>query len=762
MKPENSGFPGRVAVAVLVAAAFGVALYFRIYFPYDRVFGGEEIRFTGSDVYYHMRLVDSLVHHFPHLIYFDPYTHFPYGMTVGWFPFFYLLLAGIIWVVGLGAPSPHLVDVIGVYFPAVLGALLTIPVFFLGRARFNRWVGVIAAGLVAIFGGDPMGRSILGFTDHDVAGVLFSAVFMLFLFMALKTARERGLSYRHLLERDWAVARRPLVYSLLAGLFLGTYLLTWTGGLLFVFIVFTYMVAQFSIDQWRQRSTEYLSLVLAVPFVIALVMLSPISPERLYPVSLVLALLAPPALNGVSYLYRRRGLKPVYYPLTLAGLGLVLAGLFWVVTPALVKAVLTLLTMLVPNTTSIITEAQSILFPSNRFSLLAIWGNFTTGFFLSLVALGMLIRSAVKAGHPENNLLVVWSLVILVATLGERRFAVYFAVNVALLTGYVSWRILELSGFRETVTRVVSAGASRGKTRAGRRQEAGGLTKSRPINLGLGVIAIALFVFAPNIGPAVATASQARFAPSDAWVHSLIWLKDNTPDPFGDPDYYYQLYPPLPPGTQYQYPPSAYGVMAWWDYGHWITRISHRLPNATPAIWGSAGPCFIAQDEASADKIMDDLGMRYVIADDVTAVDKFPSVISVAGRSRSEFFDTFQFPQGEVGTVFFPEYYRSLIVRLYNFNGEAVTPKQTVVIAYQDAQPYPRVTGIQVFTTYQEAADYISGHPDGRYRIVSDDPFVSPVPLAALGHYRLVHSSAETVATSNGAVPEIKIFEYVK
>jgi len=70
-------------------------------------------------------------------------------------------------------------------------------------------------------------------------------------------------------------------------------------------------------------------------------------------------------------------------------------------------------------------------------------------------------------------------------------------------------------------------------------------------------------------------------------MSSLTWLRENTQDPFGNPNFYYELREPLPPGESYDYPESAYGVMAWWDYGYWISRIAHRLPNANPIRKGS-------------------------------------------------------------------------------------------------------------------------------------------------------------------------------
>ncbi len=142
----RSKLSAKFIIAILIALFLGIALYLRIYLPYDQVFSGEWIKFTGIDAYYQMYLVDNLAHNFPHLTGFDPYFIYPGGQGVGSIRFFNWLLAAIIWVIGLGSPTQHTVDVVGVYFPAILGALMVIPVYFIGKELFNRWDGVVAAG----------------------------------------------------------------------------------------------------------------------------------------------------------------------------------------------------------------------------------------------------------------------------------------------------------------------------------------------------------------------------------------------------------------------------------------------------------------------------------------------------------------------------------------------------------------------------------------------------------------------------------------
>ena len=72
------------------------------------------------------------------------------------------------------------------------------------------------------------------------------------------------------------------------------------------------------------------------------------------------------------------------------------------------------------------------------------------------------------------------------------------------------------------------------------------------------------------------------------------------------------------------------------------------------------------------------------------------------------------------------------------------------------------ITDVQVFATYQEATAYMSAQESGNYRIVSDNPFVSPVPLSKIENFRLVHSSDDQTPNVGTELPSVKIFEYVE
>ena len=769
-KPKRSEI---ISIGILLALFFATALFSRVYFPYDQVFGGDLIKYTGVDAYYHMRVIDNHVHNFPHVTGINAYFIYPTAISETSLSFFHWFLSSIIWLVGLGSPTEHIVDIIGVYFPAVLGALTVIPLYFIGKELMNRWGGIIAAGLIAVLPGEFIGRSILGFTDHHIAETLFTALAMLFLVLAIKTARQRELTYNHLKRQHWATIRKPIIYSLIAGIFLGIYLLTWTGALLFVFIISVYTIIQSIIDHIRHQSTDYLCIVTFMVTFISLIVFVPTLPSKLHLAALIIAVLIPLALGGFSWLLNARNIRPAYYPLALVVSGLAAIGIFYLVNPSLISSIFGTMGSLFPRGASLTTiEMQPLLFPNNQFTLTLAWGNFTTGFYISIICIGVLIYEVVKHNDAGKNLLLVWSLVILTITLFlQRRFAYYFAVNVALLTGYLTWWVLSKTFFKEPMVKPRQRPVRRSQQKTGLLKN-GFPVKVNHVITGIVLVIVFVIVFLWNIQPAIDTASAAQFAPSDAWVSSLSWLRENTPDPMGNPDAYYGRQE-LTPGENYEYPESVYGVLAWWDYGYWITRIGHRIPNANPSQNVQANTnvanFFTSQDEISASEIADELGSSYIIADYETATSKFYAVSTWAGKEAIEFWDYYWVLSGDRWSqmpLFHQEYYQSQISRLYNFDGQAVIPESVIVISYREQTDqqgiyFKAVTSWEEFDSYEEAETYISEQETDDYHIVGTNPFVSPVPLEALEHYKLIYSSESAATVSaNTTVPLIKIFEY--
>ena len=777
-----------IIVGVILAALCGVSLYLRIALPYHDIFvNNQTVWFRETDAYYYMRHIETVFHNFPHFNTFDPYQLFPGGSDGLVRPFFAWLVAAVIFVVKGAASSLHNMEVVAAYMPAILGTLTLIPVYFIGKELFNRWVGVISAAIVMFLPSEFMHRSLLGFSDHHIAEALFSTVSILFLIMAIKRAREREITFGHILARDWSTVRKPLIYTLLAGIFLGVYLLTWVGGLLFMFVIFAYLVIQFIVDHLRRRSTDYLCIIGTPVFLIAFLMLVPIlgqaGLDNIYRVSMAIAIALPIVLGIISRLMSGRALKPLYYPLALVGVAVIGLVALRVGNPSLFQYMRSLFGVFTPSgATLTIMEVSPLLFPDGNFSLAMAWSNFRFSFFIAFVSMGMLIYGTVKDKSADKILLLVWSVLILMAVLGQRRFGYYYTINAALLTGYFTWKMLDLAGLGKLMSKSLSKSVSKSREvvkavkkfkkkekRSREQAKTGGFMQPRGVWATVIVVGIVLFlvVFLPSISPAKALAGSGNFVMDEGWYNSLLWLKDsnNSPEPFGDPDFYYDLYPPR---DEFEYPESAYGVMSWWDYGHFIMQIAHRIPNANPGQAGAvkAGEFFTALNESSGNEVADEEGTKYVVIDFMMATSKFYAMAQWANKTEDDFFGVYYIPFQEGGQwamLYYPAYYQSTVARLYNFDGKNATPTQPVVISYEEktgstGQKYKEVASGQPFDTYEEAQAYVANQTSGNYRIVGVDPFTSIVPLEELGSYERVYP-AEPAITINQTT--VKIFRYL-
>ncbi len=802
----------RTKYGLALAAIFGIAMFLRVYFPYDNVFAGGWVNFQETDCWYQMRQLEIVARNFPHRMLFDPYNFYPGGAPISSPPFFYLFLGFFSWLFGAGSPTLKVIETVGAYLPAILGALVTVPVYFIGKELFNRQAGLLAAALIAILPGQFLWRSMLGFPDYHIAESLFSATAMMFLIMAVKSSEQKGISFESLRQRDWGTLRRPLLYALLAGIALGVYLLTWSGGGLFIFIIFVFAVIQFVMDHLRGKSSNYLCIVGAFSFFIALLMLLPswgkYSMWNLQSVSLLIGLIVFLALGVLSSLMAGRNIGKIWYPLALVVLGGIGAVLFYFADHSLFSSIWDKLHVFTPSSSMrTVAEVQSIWPWADNQGLSewyeTLWDQFTISFYLAFISLIILAYFVIRKGDADKTLLFVWSLVILVATFSQNRFAYYFAVNVALLAAYLSWRVLQFAGLREARDGVEVAEDIRdkrseresAKTKQVRtsRQRKGKAKKreqrvlttrhlsGRSVYVSLTLIVVFFLAFYFNIGEAIDRVKGNTGVNGD-WHESLVWMRENTPDPFNNPDSYYEIAQKPSAGEAYQYPDSAYGVMSWWDYGYWITYIAHRIPNANPSQSGAvnAGLFFTAQDEASGSQVLDRLGSKYIVIDSDMAVQslkyggKFYAMVTWAGKDLSQFFDDFIVQSTSTGTqvvrYYYPEYYQSMCSRLYFYAGEEWVPQQVLAISWTvrqftgtDGSTFTAklVSDQQYFSTYESAKSFVDAHQD--YRIVGTSELGSPVPLEKLEHYKLIHQSPTMVATQpggNGTISSVEIFEY--
>jgi dolichyl-diphosphooligosaccharide--protein glycosyltransferase len=787
--------PSWAIVLLLLIIIVAVALWLRVVLPYNQVFVGDWVKMTGVDAYYYMRLVDNLMRHFPQLTQFDPYLQYPGGAVTGSSPdFFAYFMGGIIWLLSLGKADQHTVDVIAVYIPPLLAVLTILAAFIIGILLGSKWLGLMSAGLLAIMPGEFLNRSLLGYTDHHIAEVMFSTGIMLFVFLAVRAGQ--GRRFEDMARGGWQGIGKPLLFSILAGLLMGLYMLTWAGALMFALIVFVFIVVQAVIDHVTGRPSDYLGILGVGLFGVALALSLAWIGNAMTVLALAAGLLISILLPLLSRWMNGRELKPFYYPLVIVGLAVLGAVLLALVSPSILQSVVGSLAFIFvwPVGTTVM-EMQPLLIQQGNFTFAVALGNYMLAFFFSLICMAVLFYQVIKKGQPDKTLLLTWSIIILLSALSMRRFAYYFAVNVALLTGYLCWIPLgalikkkEASTAAAAIIRVSAKGKKRAAKQARQSRPARRTSMQGNVAVVMVLVFIALLVYYPNIGPlpdgqkpAVDLATRPLFAPSNAWCEALDWLRTNTPEPFVKADAYYGLFKPVSQQGGFEYPAGSYGTLAWWDYGYWIARIGHRAPAANPGnapatksgtgLFGLAS-YFTAQDWPSAARSISTWGTNYVIVDnEIAAYDgKFHALATLSNSDYSKYYDMFIKKQGDQyvpSMLFYPEYYRCTVVRLYNFDGKAVTPGSVNVIAFrefmaQDGRKYKEIIENRKFTDYETAQQFIRENSGKNYFIAGEDPGESPVPLDELKGYRLVYSSNQKISAGSKSQPVIKIFEYKK
>jgi len=300
------------------------------------------------------------------------------------------------------------------------------------------------------------------------------------------------------------------------------------------------------------------------------------------------------------------------------------------------------------------------------------------------------------------------------------------------------------------------------------------------------LLAIAIMIAEPNLIVASGQDDWLNASDSD-WVSSTRWLLNNTPAPGID------IFDYTAPGKGEKYPyPStdaAYGVMSWWDYGQLIGIIGHRIPNSGLFPYGvgnvtagvpGASPFFLAETEAQADQILADLdkkrsyymNTKYVMIDWDMATGKFYAMTAYSGIPITKYYGFFYQPQGDKlvpARVYRSPFFKTMIARLFFFDGSEVPVTDAFAVAYQiveqDGMKFPVIVeSPKKSKDYSELMKYVNESQSKGYlsEVVgkSDPTSLTPsVPLEALQHYRLVHES-ESVVTYDGQ-KFVKTFEHV-
>ena len=743
----------------------------------------------SDDPLYNLRQVEQLLaNHFTYT-WFDPMTQYPVGSTVYWGPLF-IYISGFACLIAGAVTRPEIISIC-LLVPVAMAAVTVVLMYYVGKICGDWKTGLLAAGFTAVVSGQFFYRSLYGYFDHHIGEVLFSTLFCLVYLYILLSEKDTKIDLK-----NFATWKKTALLSVLAGIayLLGLFLMPTI--ILFALIVVLFTVIQFIINVWRDRPSEYLLVANTIIFIVAIVGLllfgfkSPGLDLSAYSIGHIYAYIAVIAGTAVLYLLARhlKGKEKYYYPLSLVGLAVVFAGVLFVVSPQFFSQLINASIQFFGQApvTNTVQEARG-------WSLASAWTSFNYGLILmaggGLISLYLLFRE----NRPHDLFAVIWSVVMFYATWQHIRYEYYLAVNVALLSAVCvsfiyEWGQKDISRIAGDITR--SAGSDETRDRAdentAKRKKQKKPQKKNPGSFTSQYYILALVVVAAGLGILFAytsasysyiNASGNPLLMNADWRESLSWMANNTPATGVD---YYTIYDK----NSFSYPNSSYGVMSWWDYGHMITYIAKRIPNANPFQAGVSGPdgsaaYFMATDESTADKILDDDGTRYVITDIEMDTGKFWAMATwfnttLAGAPyQMTVLIPGQTDASSYSSALLNEnaYYDTMISRLHNFDGSMATATAAYYVEYADQNithvSYPVLTNAEamnVSAAAARAAQYNQNAPAGYHADVLSPSMVLPITdVPALQHYRLVHESPTSELTTNTTdVKYVKVFEYVK
>jgi dolichyl-diphosphooligosaccharide--protein glycosyltransferase len=743
---------------------------------------------ASDDPLYNLRQAEQILANFPNYAWFDPMTLYPTGSNIYWGPLFPTIIATGCLLTG-AVTRPEIIG-IGLLVPPLMGMLTVIIMYFIGKTCGDYKTGLLASGFTAIVSGQFFYRSFYGYIDHHIAEVLFSTIFCLIYMYILLSEKNQKIDLK-----DINTYKKTILFSVLTGIAYLLGLFTMPTMILFAMIVGIFTIVQFIYDVHRHRTSEYLLIINITIFVIATLglLLFGFKNQGLdlsaYTIGHAYAYIG--LIGGTIFLYLTALYlknKPWYYfPGALLGTGVAASLILFIAAPQIFNLLISSFFAFFGQAavTNTVQEARG-------WSLENAWITFNYGLLLMIGGILIMIYNNIREEYPEQVFALVWSLIILFSTWQHIRYEYYLAINVALLSAVcvsftckMGWKDLcrlfshQLSE-KESGNVTQSDDSPRAKKQ--KKTTKGGHVEVRNTNIAavvsvilIGIISI-LFIYS-SVSLSYDSATSSGFRMNGDWKESLDWMGNNTPATGVDYDTIYNK-------DTFTYPAGSYGVMSWWDYGHMITYIAKRIPNANPFQQGVAGDIgsaayFTSTSEDTANNILDHVGTRYVITDIEMDTGKFWAMATWANATLSTepymvtMFTPSQDNSGALESVQLnnQQYYLTTVSRLHNFDGSMTDPTTVYYIEYADPEIYrvslPVITNAEAMNATaakQKAEQYNLKAQNGYHATALSPSIVLPIDqVPALRHYRLVHESPNNIfSRSTYDVKYVKVFEYVK
>ena len=472
---------------------FVLALFIRSYFGYEMAASNGYLVSGGSDSYYWQRIIHYSADTGKQM-YWDPLINFPDGIRNPRPPMFSMSVVVPATIAqGMFASLDDALGWTFLWSTAFWGALTVVPTFFLGKETFGRRAGLVAAFFLAIMP-SHIQRSVLSDADHDSFILFFIVLTFYFLLKAVKTQEHRKWvgSWRSLVSiksglRDYFThSKKPILYSLFAGVAYGSVIMAWVGYGYATVLILVYYVIQVVLNKFKNIDSTSITLIVFIAMGFGFLISFPVYYEQtLIPVrfDVPVYLLLASMIFGMLFVVSRDYPWTLTLPaiITLLVIGVLIIN---VIDPALGQAILSGQGYFVQNKLySTIAEAKAPVF-----SELALGFGMVT-FFMSLIGLIWALLKVPKRATTEYIFIVVWLGAAIFMAISAARFMFNAAPAFAIAAAWVTVIIVDRLDFNSVRKSLVGASGSYLRI----------IRRSVKIRHVIGALFLAFLVVLPNV-----------------------------------------------------------------------------------------------------------------------------------------------------------------------------------------------------------------------------------------------------------------------
>jgi asparagine N-glycosylation enzyme membrane subunit Stt3 len=498
--------------------------------------------------------------------------------------------------------------------------------------------------------------------DHHCLEVLLQLCTILFVAFSLTRAEKRYL------------------FAAFAGLAMAALAYTWQGADVYLGIFPIFLAVLITLDLKKGDFSRRAGDTMLAAFGLALILVLPfwndpwMSPSFTGLAAIIVAMLV---MLGLGRFIRQRNISWTAFPLGL----LILLILFFVVS--WLTGALSSVGYLVSSGAEYIwggkmagriAEAEPLIYDADTLfaALLSVLGLNLLFTVAGIAACISYIRASQGGRRQGQLLLLIWVVVSLILTLGQKRFLYLSSISIGVFISILFFFAKDLIEKR--------------------------WPKSKFKHTTVLVAGLMLLLILPTASDTAYVAFNSYPDPKGDWYDSLVWLKENTNT------------------TSYYDNPiqkAEYSVMSWWDYGNWILYLSKRpvVANNFQAGIEDSAKFYLSESEGEATSVLDARESRYVLTDYFLIYDKLPAI---ANWANEDIYSYLNFVDADGNILIQPQerLYNTTLGRLYFFDGAGMAHFRLIHESQTFLGRNPPKSQVKIFEYVPGALLRIKGGPD--------------------------------------------------